>query len=426
MTRIPPFNSPHLEAACRVLADTERGLTGTQIGRLLQEIRIADPTPGMTKWKRLFNALVEVQNTHQVGNYLIMLVNRAMNPVNFARDHQSFAWRPSPVDQQPQARDRNKPMINPTDFVRILFETFDKSAVSDFRNFLNANPLVKKWIIAADFCLHDKDRPNHAFAFTIIPYDAYPDILKADIRGALPKDLKKTKKVQDGAVAFLTHPRRFHFAFVFEKPPAVFYNGADTEPLKVARESLDMTLEMMRKAGRGEESLRRIKKLKQRSLANNFNVELLADMYVLSYLLSFVTILLARERATEIVGWFSDRDSMTTWCDGVVWVIANENVHGLAQYLNICMPPSSPFVAVPAPNASENVMWYDEFIRLPDYIAGILSAWNLATNQLPGDKEKYLRLAEDVIADARNMAIIKIRWDDGVQCSRIVFDRPKF
>ena len=49
-TQIEPFTSQHLEAACRVLADTERGLTGTQIERLLQEIEVPDPSPGMTKW----------------------------------------------------------------------------------------------------------------------------------------------------------------------------------------------------------------------------------------------------------------------------------------------------------------------------------------------------------------------------------------
>lgn len=93
MTLIPLFSSQHLEAACRVLADTERGLSGTQIERLLQEIEIADPSPGMTKWKRLFNALAGAQNRHQVGNHLIMFINRAMNPVNYARDAAAFAWR---------------------------------------------------------------------------------------------------------------------------------------------------------------------------------------------------------------------------------------------------------------------------------------------------------------------------------------------
>ncbi|MCZ2421062.1 MAG: hypothetical protein LC123_14645 [Burkholderiales bacterium] len=68
MAHIDPFSSQHMEAACRVLADTERGLTGAQIERLLQEIKIADVSPGITKWKRLFNALAEAQNQHQIGN----------------------------------------------------------------------------------------------------------------------------------------------------------------------------------------------------------------------------------------------------------------------------------------------------------------------------------------------------------------------
>lgn len=93
MARILPFSSQHLEAACRVLADTERGLSGTQIERLLQEIEVADTSPGMTKWKRLFNAMAGVQNQHQVGNHLIMFINRAMNPVNYAREPEAFAWR---------------------------------------------------------------------------------------------------------------------------------------------------------------------------------------------------------------------------------------------------------------------------------------------------------------------------------------------
>ncbi len=79
-TRIPPFSSQQLEAACRVLADTERGLRGTQIGYLLQDIRVPDADANYTKWKRLFNALAQMQNQHQVGNHLILFINRAMNP----------------------------------------------------------------------------------------------------------------------------------------------------------------------------------------------------------------------------------------------------------------------------------------------------------------------------------------------------------
>ncbi|MDV2353654.1 hypothetical protein [Vibrio cholerae] len=67
MERIEPFNAQTLEAACRVLADTERGLTGAELGYLIQDCKILDISPTMTKWKRLFNALVSAQNTYQVG-----------------------------------------------------------------------------------------------------------------------------------------------------------------------------------------------------------------------------------------------------------------------------------------------------------------------------------------------------------------------
>lgn len=98
MDKIEPFAVAHLEAACRILADTEQGLTGTQIERILQDMKVEDVSPGMTKWKRLFNALATVQSKHQVGNHLIMFINRAMNPVGYSRDTKLFDWRRSELN----------------------------------------------------------------------------------------------------------------------------------------------------------------------------------------------------------------------------------------------------------------------------------------------------------------------------------------
>jgi uncharacterized protein (TIGR02391 family) len=98
MDSIPQFSAQSLEAACRVLANTENGLTGTEIGHLLQDCRLEDVSPEMTKWKRLFNALVKAQNTHLVGNHLIMFISRALNPVSYARDKEKFSWRRSELN----------------------------------------------------------------------------------------------------------------------------------------------------------------------------------------------------------------------------------------------------------------------------------------------------------------------------------------
>src|SRR6266542_6016901 len=93
MDRIPPFDSQQLESLARVLGDTSEGLTGTELGHLLQECKMADPTPSMTKWKRLYNAFADAQNRYQLGNHIIMFIIRVMKPVKYTSDLQAFAKR---------------------------------------------------------------------------------------------------------------------------------------------------------------------------------------------------------------------------------------------------------------------------------------------------------------------------------------------
>jgi uncharacterized protein (TIGR02391 family) len=83
MDRVPTFNPQQLTAIAKILGETGGGLTGTQIGYLLQDARIPDVSSDITKWKRLFNAFVEEQNTKQYGNHVLMFINRAMNPVQY-------------------------------------------------------------------------------------------------------------------------------------------------------------------------------------------------------------------------------------------------------------------------------------------------------------------------------------------------------
>lgn len=93
MARIPCFDTAQLEAACKVLADTTCGLKGDEIGHILADMGVPDPDAGFTKWKRLFNALAGAQNTHQVGNHLIMFINRAMAPARYISTPELFEWR---------------------------------------------------------------------------------------------------------------------------------------------------------------------------------------------------------------------------------------------------------------------------------------------------------------------------------------------
>jgi len=91
--RIPPFPAERLEAISKVLADTETGLTGSQIDHLLRNSNIPNPTPDMTKWKRLYNAFVEFQKEHQVGNHVIVFIKRAMDPARYVDEPNVFRAR---------------------------------------------------------------------------------------------------------------------------------------------------------------------------------------------------------------------------------------------------------------------------------------------------------------------------------------------
>ncbi|MCH8618133.1 TIGR02391 family protein [Undibacterium sp. TS12] len=93
MATLPCFASAELEAVCKVLADSTNGLTGTEIAYLLLEIGVADTDPTLTKWKRLYNAMVHKQNEVQAGNFLIQFINKAMAPAKYVSMPDLFRWR---------------------------------------------------------------------------------------------------------------------------------------------------------------------------------------------------------------------------------------------------------------------------------------------------------------------------------------------
>lgn len=94
MQHVPTFNAQHLTALAKALGDTEDGLTGAQIGDLLNQCRVPDVDPTATKWRRLFNAFVDFQNKRQFGNHVVVFINKAMAPVQFTGDPARFRrWR---------------------------------------------------------------------------------------------------------------------------------------------------------------------------------------------------------------------------------------------------------------------------------------------------------------------------------------------
>jgi uncharacterized protein (TIGR02391 family) len=99
MAKIPVFNETNLRAICDILGDTSSGLTGREIGQLLQACGVDDPLPGQTKRQRLFEALYQRQHRDNCGNLVIAFVHAAMNPVRYVSVPQLFEDRRSQLNQ---------------------------------------------------------------------------------------------------------------------------------------------------------------------------------------------------------------------------------------------------------------------------------------------------------------------------------------
>ncbi len=99
MGTIGAISHNQLEAICKVLADTNDGLTGSQIGPLLEQLGINDPDPSITKWKRLFNALAAKQNAECHGASVCQFIEASMEPVRFSGQTSTFEKRRDALNQ---------------------------------------------------------------------------------------------------------------------------------------------------------------------------------------------------------------------------------------------------------------------------------------------------------------------------------------
>ncbi len=89
-TRRPPISGSVLESLSKILGDTTNGLTGTEIGKFLQEVEIEDVDPLMTKWKRLYNAFANYQNKTQISNNILRFINKSMDPARFVGRNEQY------------------------------------------------------------------------------------------------------------------------------------------------------------------------------------------------------------------------------------------------------------------------------------------------------------------------------------------------
>ena len=89
-TKIPPFDAHVLEELARLIADTNSGLTGTEIRQMLLQAGLDDVDSSNTKWKRVYNAFANWQNKHHCSNHVAKFIQLAMQPIRYIGKEELF------------------------------------------------------------------------------------------------------------------------------------------------------------------------------------------------------------------------------------------------------------------------------------------------------------------------------------------------
>lgn len=279
---------------------------------------------------------------------------------------------------------------------------------------------VDRWIIVSDYVLGTSDRPNDTFAFSIIPGGIHYESLDSAIRAAAIKDLKDIKDVRKPMLNLMADSRLFTFCFIVAPDRVV------TRNVEFFREMIDASITAMghwHDAAEHEALIGRFRALRRKAESKSFNIRLADNILLASTFAAFLAFMISKYSRPEIVGWFSDRDSIVTAHNKIAFDLFNVNFTALCQ--KKLDGWRGPQVGLGTQAPDDQTLWYDHLVRIPDHFAGAISAWDIAQGNLPADPQKYLQIVQEVVADKEQVQLIKLLFGadagpSGVSASRIV------
>ena len=299
--------------------------------------------------------------------------------------------------------------VSPGDIFHHLGVTVSSTVEPDFRRFIDRTR-CKKWLVASDFAIRDNTRHNDVFVYTVSPYDQDLEKIKAEIKAAAKTDIKKIRTVDEKALIYMGSESLFSFCFIPSRNRALIPSAAE------ARRAIGEVIWEATTRGFDSETVRRLKVFQNQG---NFNLKLLGDIVLASSFATFITYLLLKTGRVQGVSWMPDRDSITTCGDFIARDLYGINLQSLCLNNSVDSYSTAKLVVCASEPGSDQ--WFDEVIRIPDYIAGTIAAWNIKDNKIIADHPKFMQVLERVIADNRNIPIVQIDFSGGtVKTQRLV------
>lgn len=103
MTVIPPFKPSTLETISEIIADTNNGLTGSQLHKNILQAQMEDVSFNdsfLKKSKKLYNAFANEINIHHCSNNIVLFLQLVLDPALYVGKNELFEGRRDAVNKQ--------------------------------------------------------------------------------------------------------------------------------------------------------------------------------------------------------------------------------------------------------------------------------------------------------------------------------------
>jgi hypothetical protein len=271
-----------------------------------------------------------------------------------------------------------------------IFSILQRSSLSDSLALFKANQEFDKWLVLSDYT-HQRDAHTHeTYCFSILPVFFPFEGLRSAIADLQPTDLKKTQRVNADFLRLVASDQFLHFVFSFGRDKQTPLRGStiesSRETIRELRDYVTQNDALNFDNPAFGELKKRVALVEQKSNKAGFNYILFDKMIIISCVAAILASWITKYTAAREINWMSDRDNTTTYCDGIIYDLFSMSYSGSIDRINAGRQAQ----LWTSHEDANGTMWFDELIRIPDFLAGAFSRVSLATGSVGAGKQAHI------------------------------------
>jgi len=306
------------------------------------------------------------------------------------------------------------------EIIDTFLKVLDKKEGINFKKFLSKFPENSAWYLISDYCIDSPDKYNDVLTFSLLcNYDKYENIQEL-INSLASRDLKKTRNIDSGFLQYINSPFFYHFSLVIPKKEKLLAKLFKKVPIDKMMEWMYSVYENTKEVEISHrnfciEAQTRIKLVQREIQRQGYNKKLIRQILLTGSLGASIMYLLQKYSSPKKIAWISDRDAIIDKFDGFVF----DNMYfwyEVAVSDQTFEKVNTDIIFVEPEKVGLN--YFDELIRIPDYIAGALASYDIENKEnLMEIKDKYKLMFMDVFSNPMNQATIKVQSSDEMSLS---------